>query len=293
MRRANHGRTALRAEVLGVALLLAVTPMAGAQNRGNPVRDQNNNPTDYNWALHAPGDPADTYHVTVCAGSKDYRFYPIAGQVGLPADAKTKNTDPPPPNHGHYPATGTESGQEGAVDVNGRTPGDANLDITMYPRDGSASKTYHLRVHVIACPQPPGKMYRGRDINDRILASVLPPTKLEQGFLASLGRGSATTRAIGFAAKSASLGATQRSALDEVVGYLRANPKVRIEVQSYAAAGSSAEASRSLTQRRADAVKAYLTSQGIAANRLTAKGYGGVSAGESAGDRLTMVVLKN
>ncbi len=55
---------------------------------------------------------------------------------------------------------------------------------------------------------------------------------------------------------------------------LRENPQIRVEVQGHTCDLGAAEYNRDLSDRRAKAIKAYLVSQGIAENRLEARGYG-------------------
>lgn len=63
-------------------------------------------------------------------------------------------------------------------------------------------------------------------------------------------------------------------ALDELVKLLNENPNVTIELSAHADYKGSADYNKRLSQRRAESVVAYLISHGIAADRLTPKGYG-------------------
>jgi len=62
--------------------------------------------------------------------------------------------------------------------------------------------------------------------------------------------------------------------LDDLVGYLKANPGVRVEIQGHTDSRGSRAYNMKLSQRRAESVMAYLASKGIAADRMTARGYG-------------------
>lgn len=62
--------------------------------------------------------------------------------------------------------------------------------------------------------------------------------------------------------------------LDEVVRVLQANPDWRIEVAGYTDNTGSPATNRRLSQARAGAVRAYLLQQGVAPERLVARGYG-------------------
>ncbi len=63
-------------------------------------------------------------------------------------------------------------------------------------------------------------------------------------------------------------------ALDEVAGSLVANPTVRIEISGHTDSVGVRAKNVALSQTRAQAVRAYLASKGVAANRMVAKGYG-------------------
>lgn len=72
----------------------------------------------------------------------------------------------------------------------------------------------------------------------------------------------------------ATLRDSSKTALDKLAALLRENPHVTIELSAHADYKGSATYNRQLSQRRAEAVVAYLISHGIAADRLTPKGYG-------------------
>jgi outer membrane protein OmpA-like peptidoglycan-associated protein/tetratricopeptide (TPR) repeat protein len=62
--------------------------------------------------------------------------------------------------------------------------------------------------------------------------------------------------------------------LDKLVKILKDNPAIRIELSSHTDSRSSDEYNLTLSQQRAQAAVDYLVSQGIAADRMVAKGYG-------------------
>ncbi len=67
---------------------------------------------------------------------------------------------------------------------------------------------------------------------------------------------------------------TSSKALSELVLLLSENPRLQVEIASYTDSKGKDIDNLNLTQRRAELVVQYLTSQGIKADRLTAKGYG-------------------
>jgi len=62
--------------------------------------------------------------------------------------------------------------------------------------------------------------------------------------------------------------------LDENIKILKTNPKVRIRIAGYTSAQGTEEYNQALSERRAEAVQAYLVKGGIAADRLVTIGFG-------------------
>ena len=95
-------------------------------------------------------------------------------------------------------------------------------------------------------------------------------------------------RGINFESGSASLTPDSYSVLDQVVKSLMAYPEVKVEIRGYTDSVGSWENNLTLSQRRADSVKTYLTNSGIQSERLLSKGYGEadpIASNESAGGR--------
>ncbi|MCS7162195.1 MAG: OmpA family protein [Bacteroidia bacterium] len=83
-----------------------------------------------------------------------------------------------------------------------------------------------------------------------------------------------TLRNIFFDFAKADLRPESEVELEEVVRLLQANPSWRVEIQGHTDSLGSAAYNLELSQRRAEAVRQYLLRRGIAATRLSAKGYG-------------------
>jgi OmpA-OmpF porin, OOP family len=79
---------------------------------------------------------------------------------------------------------------------------------------------------------------------------------------------------VNFDLNSAVVREDAKQVLQDDIRILKENPQIRVEVQGYTCDLGAAEYNRQLSDRRANAIKDYLVSQGIAADRLTARGYG-------------------
>lgn len=81
-------------------------------------------------------------------------------------------------------------------------------------------------------------------------------------------------KGVQFETSSAKLKAESVKVLDEAADVLRTRTRVRVEVQGFTDNIGKPDMNVALSQRRAESVKAYLVSKGIAADRLESKGYG-------------------
>ena len=81
-------------------------------------------------------------------------------------------------------------------------------------------------------------------------------------------------RGVGFEFDSAQLSALETAVLDVAVDELKANPQVRVRVVGHTDSKGTEIYNQALSKRRAQAVVAYLTRKGIAAQRLEAVGLG-------------------
>jgi OOP family OmpA-OmpF porin len=81
-------------------------------------------------------------------------------------------------------------------------------------------------------------------------------------------------KGVNFATNSAQLTPASSTVLDEVAATLVKRNDIRAEVAGHTDDRGAADYNRSLSQRRAESVRAYLLSKGVDASRLTARGYG-------------------
>lgn len=81
---------------------------------------------------------------------------------------------------------------------------------------------------------------------------------------------------IGFELNSAKLTATSRPLVDRLVKALKSQTNFDVEIAGHTDSTGSAEYNETLSDERAKAVRQYLIDNGVAAERLTARGYGEV-----------------
>jgi OOP family OmpA-OmpF porin len=100
------------------------------------------------------------------------------------------------------------------------------------------------------------------------------PTPAEVGLLQVNLDSALAGRTIEFETASDVITAAGQQILDGLLPLLRAVADARIEIGGHTDARGADDANLALSQRRAEAVRRYLVEQGIAADRLTAVGYG-------------------
>ena len=77
-----------------------------------------------------------------------------------------------------------------------------------------------------------------------------------------------------FAFDSSALSSEAVAALDQQAAWLKNNKKVNVVIQGYCDKRGTAEYNLALGERRAEAVKQYLVSQGVCAKRISTVSYG-------------------
>lgn len=100
-----------------------------------------------------------------------------------------------------------------------------------------------------------------------------PPVVEKREILLPVARPSGSNRVL-FATGSYMLDETARATLNEVVSSLKADPAAKMDIRGYADSTGPKELNRRLSKKRSEAVRDYLISQGIAANRLRIMRYG-------------------
>jgi outer membrane protein OmpA-like peptidoglycan-associated protein len=90
----------------------------------------------------------------------------------------------------------------------------------------------------------------------------------EEDFIVNVGRRTF------FEQSSATLDDTAKMTLDKQAQWLLKYPSWKVKLQGFADDPGSTSEQKTLSQKRADAVKSYLASKGVAPTRMLAKGYG-------------------
>jgi OOP family OmpA-OmpF porin len=81
-------------------------------------------------------------------------------------------------------------------------------------------------------------------------------------------------KGINFSTDKADIRPQDEPGLNEVVVVLENNPMLKVEIQGHTDNTGGEAYNQALSERRAEAVKAYFVGKGIAADRLSTKGYG-------------------
>jgi outer membrane protein OmpA-like peptidoglycan-associated protein len=102
---------------------------------------------------------------------------------------------------------------------------------------------------------------------------------------------------IEFAPGTAKIRKHSFATLDAVAATLQGNPSIElVEVQSHTRGRGNARTHLDLTQKRAEAVVAYLVKQGVAPSRLDAQGYGDTQpisrVASEKNERIAFLILK-
>ncbi len=79
---------------------------------------------------------------------------------------------------------------------------------------------------------------------------------------------------VNFASNSADILPASYATLDQVAASLVDNPEIRVEIHGHADAMGESSYNLSLTQRRAESVRAYMIAAGVSPERMRARGFG-------------------
>lgn len=262
---------------LGIVWTLGGGPPLDSDADGVPDRNDDCPDTPRGATVDARGCPSD--------GDKDGVFDGLdrcpGTPAGWPVDASGCPTDkdsdgvedgkdrcPDTPRGAKVDATGcpSDTDRDGVWDGIDRCPGTptgAKVDTTGCPLDGDRDGVYD---GIDQCPDsPPGANVDGTGC---VPESPKAPLILDEM------KKSLVLEGVNFASDSAQLTQDSRLVLDEVAASLRDWPEVHVEIGGHTDSTGSDDHNLDLSQQRAESVRQYLISRGVAASRMTAVGYG-------------------
>lgn len=144
------------------------------------------------------------------------------------------------------------------------TPRGAKVDANGCPLDSDGDGVFD---GIDRCPDTP----RGTEVD----ATGCPrPEPARAAPLFPDERRSLVLEGVNFAYDKAELTTESHAVLDQVAASLRDWPEVRVEIGGHTDSRGSDAYNQRLSQARAEAVRAYLQSKGVADSRMNARGYG-------------------
>lgn len=195
-------------------------------------------------------------HIPECGGRAAEPAALAAGDADGDGVVDAEDRCPGTPKGARVDARGCPVDSDGdgvydGLDACPGTPRGARVDARGCPADSDGDGVYD---GLDACPGTP----KGTPVDTR--GCELPQTIELQG--------------VNFQVNTATLTADSREVLDRMAAALRANPRLKAEVAGHTDNTGDPAYNNRLSQRRAEAVREYLISRGVAAENLTARGYG-------------------
>ena len=287
---------------LGLSVITRSGPAVDADHDGVPDRRDACPDTPVGATTDARGCPTDSDRDGVYDGLDQCPSTPERAHVnskGCPADADGDGVldgldqCPSTPAGANVDAKGCPADADGDGVLDGldqcpTTPAGAVVDPTGCPLDADKDG---VPDGLDKCPNtPPGaevddvgcQRFRDSDgdgvddAKDRC-PSTTPDTRVDAAgcpILFTPERTPVILRGVMFETGKSALKPESFTVLDIVAQSLNANPDIQIEIAGYTDRTGSDATNLRLSQLRADAVRAYLGSKGVAPGRMVAKGYG-------------------
>jgi outer membrane protein OmpA-like peptidoglycan-associated protein len=225
--------------------------------------------------VDATGCPIDTDHDGVYDGLDQCPNTPAGARVdakGCPADA---DGDGVPDGIDQCPGTPARA----VVDATG-CPLDSDKDGVPDGIDKCPNTPAGAEVDAVGCQRFKDSDGDGVDDAKDKCPGTAPGTRVDAAgcpILFTPERTPVILRGVTFETGKSALKPESFTVLDIVAQSLNANPDIRIEIAGYTDNTGAMATNLRLSQARADAVRAYLGSKGVAPDRMVAKGYGATS----------------
>jgi Outer membrane protein and related peptidoglycan-associated (lipo)proteins len=176
-------------------------------------------------------------------------------------------------------AVSTQQQPQAAVPSQSATPVQSPQPVTQVEPQPPAAPATQVEQPLQATAQtepPTGQQTTGTDTGVTDGANLCPnvPAGVPVNVLGCPQGQGIVLEGVAFASGTAALTPAAQKALDQIAVALALVPQAKVEVAGYTDNVGDTNRNQRLSTQRARSVTAYLTAQGIAATRLTAKGYG-------------------
>ena len=220
-----------------------------------------------NWALRA-----DVRHIMPVKADfdspEDTMHNNLLATVGLTFAFGGEKPAPPPPPPAPVVLDSDNDGVPDNLDKCPGTPAGVAVDKDGCPLDSDKDGVYD---YLDKCPGTPAGVKVDKDgCPPPVVQEVKPQPRVEKEIIEK-GR---TTLKVLFDTNKSVIKKGYFADVDALAGVMQQYPDLNVTIEGHTDNVGKDAYNKKLSQRRADAVKAYLVKKGIDANRLTAIGYG-------------------
>jgi outer membrane protein OmpA-like peptidoglycan-associated protein len=287
---------------LGLSVFAGAGPVLDTDHDGVPDKRDACPNTPLGAAVDTRGCPVDSDHDGVYDGLDRCPGTPVGARVdasGCPTDADHDGVFdgldqcPNTPLGAHVDAKGCPTDADGdgvfdGIDQCPGTPAGAIVDATGCPLDSDKdgvpdgidkcpNTPAGAEVDEVGCQRFKDSDGDGVDDSKDKCPGTAPGTRVDAvgcPILFTPERTPVILRGVTFETGKSALKPESFTVLDIVAQSLNANPDIRIEIAGYTDITGTSQTNLRLSQARAEAVRAYLGTKGVAPNRMIAKGYG-------------------